>query len=100
MRRIDADALKQDLLKRGFYPAIVKCALEAAPTIEQPTWISVDDRLPTEKVNCIVYYKHAYNDNDGYWAIDVCFYDGVEFKVNLAYKVTHWMPLPEPPKEG
>ena len=23
-------------------------------------WISVDDRLPKEKVNCIVYFKHAY----------------------------------------
>ena len=61
-------------------------------------WISVDDRLPEEKSNCIVYYQHAYCDNDGYWAIEMCFYDGEKFQLNPAYKVTHWMPLPQPPK--
>ena len=61
-------------------------------------WISVKDRLPEEKVNCIVHYKHDYCDNDGYWAIGICFYDGEKFQLNSAYKVTHWMPLPEPPK--
>ena len=61
-------------------------------------WISVDDRLPEEKVDCIVHYKHAYCDNDGYWAIGICFNDGEKFQINPAYKVTHWMPLPQPPK--
>ena len=61
-------------------------------------WISVDDRLPEEKVDCIVHYKHAYCNNDGYWAIGFCFYDGEKFRIDLAYKVTHWMPIPQPPK--
>ena len=61
-------------------------------------WISVNDRLPEEKVNCIVHYKHAYCDNDDYWAIGICFYDGEKFQIGLAYKVTHWMPPPPPPK--
>ena len=61
-------------------------------------WVSVNDRLPEEKVDCIVHYKHAYCDNDGYWAIGMCFYDGEKFQFNSAYKVTHWMPMPEPPK--
>ena len=61
-------------------------------------WISVDDRLPEEKVNCIVYYKHAYCDNDDYWAIGICFYDGEKFQMDLLYKVTHWQYLPQPPK--
>lgn len=61
-------------------------------------WISVDDRLPEEKVNCIVHYKHAYCDNDDYWAIGICFYNGEKFQMDWSYKVTHWMPLPEPPK--
>lgn len=61
-------------------------------------WISVNDRLPEEKVNCIVHYKHTYCDNDDYWAIGTCFYDGEKFQIGLAYKVTHWMPLPQPPK--
>ena len=61
-------------------------------------WISVKDRLPEEKVNCIVHYKHAYCDNDDYWAIGMCFYDGEKFQFDPAYKVTHWMPLLVPPK--
>ena len=61
-------------------------------------WISVKDRLPEEKVNCIVHYKHAYCDNDDYWAIGFCFYDGEKFRIDLLYKVTHWMPMPQPPK--
>ena len=61
-------------------------------------WVPVTERLPKEKVNCIVHYQHAYCDNDGYWAIGVCFYDSEKFQIGLAYKVTHWMPLPEPPK--
>lgn len=61
-------------------------------------WISVEERLPEEKVNCLIHYKHAYCDNDGYWSIGVSFYDGHEFHIGLEYKVTHWMPLPQTPK--
>lgn len=61
-------------------------------------WVSVDDRLPEEKVNCIVHYKHAYCDNDDYCAIGFCFYDGEKFQLDQAYKVTHWMLLPQLPK--
>ncbi len=61
-------------------------------------WISVKDRLPEEKVDCIVHYKHAYCDNDDYWAIGICFYDGEKFRIDLSYKVTHWQYLPQPPK--
>ena len=61
-------------------------------------WISVDDRLPEEKVNCIVHYKHAYCDNDDYWAIGICFYDSEKFQMGLSYKVTHWQYLPQPPE--
>ena len=31
---ISKQALKEDLLKRGFYPVIVKCALEDAPAVD------------------------------------------------------------------
>ena len=31
---IDAEALKKDLLRRGFYPAIVKTAIERAPAAD------------------------------------------------------------------
>ena len=72
------------------------CLLANGVTVQE--WISVEDRLPEEKVNCIVHYKHAYCDYDDYWAIGFCFYDGEKFRIDLSYKVTHWMPLPQPPK--
>ena len=75
---------------------IADTLLDNGITVQE--WISVDERLPEEKVDCIVHYKHAYCNNDGYWAIGFCFYDGEKFRINLAYKVTHWMPIPQPPK--
>lgn len=70
----------------------------AISALEKTKWISVKDRLPEENVNCIVRYQHAYCDNDGYWAIGMCFHDGNKFRFNPAYKVTHWQYLPQPPK--
>ena len=75
---------------------IVDSLIENGVTVQE--WISVKDRMPEEKVNCIVHYKHAYCDNDDYWAIGICFYDGEKFKMDLSYKVTHWQYLPQPPK--
>lgn len=61
-------------------------------------WISVDDRLPEEKANYIVYYKHAFVEDENHIGICICFYDGDEFEMDFLHKVTHWMPLPHPPK--
>lgn len=93
-----------EILRKPIFPhelvdpteAVADYLLDSGVTVQE--WISVDDRLPEEKANCIVYYQHSYCDNDGYWAIGMCFYDGEKFQLNPAYKVTHWMPLPEPPK--
>lgn len=93
-----------EILRKPIFPhelvdpteAVADYLLDSDVTVQE--WISVDDRLPEEKANCIVYYQHSYCDNDGYWEIGMCFYDGEKFQLNPAYKVTHWMPLPEPPK--
>lgn len=85
---------------RGCY----SCIVYDAPTIDPESlrkkgeWISVEDRLPEEKINCIVHYRHAYCENDEYWAIGISFFDGVKFQMDRTYKVTHWMPLPQPTK--
>lgn len=76
--------------------AVADYLLDSGVTVQE--WISVNDRLPEEKENCIVHYKHAYCDNDDYWAIGICFYDGEKFQMDLSYKVTHWQYLPQPPK--
>ena len=93
-----------EILRKPIFPhelvdpteAVADYLLDSGVTVQE--WISVEDRLPEEKVNCIVHYKHDYCNNDGYWAIGFCFYDGEKFRIDLGYKVTHWMPLPNPPK--
>ena len=93
-----------DILRKPIFPhelvdpieAVADYLLDSGVTVQE--WIPVKERLPQEKVDCIVHYKHAYCDNDGYWAIGFCFYDGEKFQFGPAYKITHWMPLPKPPK--
>ena len=56
-------------------------------------WIPVDDRLPDKPMKCLVYTKRG--ECGGY---DISYYNQ-GFYLQYA-NVTHWMPLPEPPKEG
>ena len=70
------------------------------PATLAPRWVSVEERLPNPRTVCLGYYKHSYCDNDGFWIISTVLFDGEKFKVGSDYKVTHWMELPEPPKEG
>ena len=93
-----------EILKKQIFPhelvdpieAVADYLLDNGVTVQE--WISVKEHLPQEKVDCIVHYKHAYCDNDGYWAIGICFYEGEKFQMGLSYKVTHWQYLPQPPK--
>lgn len=127
MRQIDADELKaklSNLEARGgheyylqgmndvlhkFMPIII----DEQPTVEQPRWIPVTERLPevvkTKRVHRNVYresgrvlcaclqadgkrlvkegYMFFFNDNpQPKWAIP-----------GTIHSVTHWQPLPEPP---
>ena len=72
-----------------------------------PKWISVDERLPevSDVVLVIANGKpreHITLHNAlliaSYWGEEGWIADGFESWDKLA--VTHWMPLPEPPKEG
>ena len=90
------DAKRADPETGSFTEYLADHLIANGVTVQE--WISVKDRLPKEKVNCLVHYQHAYCDNDDYWAIGICFYDGEKFQFNPAYKITHWMPLPQPPK--
>lgn len=61
----------------------------------KPRWIPVTERLPEENVPCIVYNKY-YGPMVG-WRVD-----GERFRIpgsRFPDHPTHWMPLPEPPKE-
>lgn len=67
-------------------------------------WISVDERLPTDEQEVLVYYGFDYGDGDlgrMYMSVLTFFaYDPIPHFQHQAIglKVTHWMPLPEAPK--
>lgn len=91
--------------------ASARRAINNAPTVEtEPVkgWISVKDKLPKEDGKYMVWYRGE---------LDICEFDAEsqtfgytyddydEMYSHLVYwddsmdkKVTHWMPLPEPPK--
>lgn len=61
-------------------------------------WISVKDRLPEDDAMYLVYGRNGYGIafavyyGDGEWLI-------CDDLTNITRFVTHWMPLPKPPKE-
>lgn len=106
MRLIDADAIIEwiDENVSEYTPyalvtkAIVISALKSknvAPTVGE--WVSVKDRLPEKNGDYITYdrdgtvWPHFFTASSKVWE------DALGFSTEL---VTHWMPLPEPPKEG
>jgi hypothetical protein len=87
----------------------------AALREQERKWISVEERLPEMQAEFIVTVKLKYDfereytiatdvavyrmdecgDIDGCWETFNDWYEGQQY-----IHVTHWMPLPEPPKEG
>ena len=62
-------------------------------------WISVNDRLPENSDSVLVFGKYICGGSiDMAWCNSVTktFYS--EEESHLLDNVTHWMPLPEPPK--
>lgn len=58
MRLCDVDLIKERLLEKCFFPAIVKHVLETAPTIEaEPVryaeWITPDEHYPDTCSSCL-----------------------------------------------
>lgn len=76
-------------------------ALDAAQGVlaeQPPTWIPVTERLPEESGDYLAFVTQVRDDNGlplVSWIAIKHFYD-----VFLDKSVTHWMPLPEPPKGG
>lgn len=59
-------------------------------------WISVEDRLPVDMGTVLIAHKGGVSFgwyNGAYWE------KGAATKHREIKTVTHWMPLPEPPKE-
>jgi hypothetical protein len=98
MRLIDADALINDVdgdLLDGIAEARAIEKIENAPTIGG--WISVKDRLPESGKRCLVYAAQGIERH-----ISIASF-GRHFHLSgrrAYWRVTHWMPFPEPPEEG
>lgn len=96
-------AEKQDKAMYGredvaFYQAI-KIIREEPPADVQSVdrWISCKDKMPDDGVNVLIY--------EGNCMISLAWYDkdmGYFYTCDSDYSldVTHWQPLPEPPKDG
>jgi len=78
-------------------------AADAIEELSKPRWIPVEERLPETGVDVLVMFPHnmAVASRDmGEWVVNSG--DGWCTDVNLSddeKEPTHWMPLPEPPKE-
>lgn len=122
-RPIDADKFKESLVwhdEQGMIASIedVLDIIDSIPTYTQPNnWISVKDRLPEEPGHYLVItsinYWHGgcldknptyHGTTKGYenTAMSVldCYFDSTgDWNRVCNCHVTHWQPLPEPPKE-
>jgi hypothetical protein len=87
-------------LVRGAYNDGWQAAMESQ-------WISVDDRLPDDQQHCWCVFKSHAKMHCRYLAGEFCWYDFeadrfyiIENATSERCGITHWMPLPQPPKEN
>ncbi len=73
---------------------------------ERTRWVPVEERLPEEGVPVLINYigtdGEVYADGVAVWTECGCFWwEGslADCEEDVAVPITHWMPLPEPPKE-
>ncbi len=119
MRLIDADVLSEKILDvvrcvipeseftEGYTSGLYAVAeqIKEEPTIEQPKWIPVTEGLP-ETIVCSA--GTAYSEAVIVWTSGrkamIAVWNGVDFLCDADYweawgeEITHWMPLPQPPK--
>lgn len=96
MHKQAADAIEK--LEHQVFLADLACKSEAA---KAPRWIPVTERLPENLTSVIVHRKDGGIFTWEYFntsPTDECWIDD-SMNVYSFYDVTHWMPLPQPPKE-
>lgn len=86
----DYDTMAQKMVSRGYR--------------KQSEWISVGDRLPEKNIMVLGYYHHVYESGGSFDMVLVMELnkEGYFVPFNCSpirdKSVTHWMPLPQPPK--
>ena len=72
------------------------CLLANGVTVQE--WISVDDRLPEPWKQVLIYSRHDFCESAVYIGIPGKWRVTWNHEMLDADSVTHWMPLPQPPK--
>ena len=101
------DALKAELRdERHRHDRYVDFELAEAEELrklkEQLRWIPVTERLPDKMQQCVC--RYVFGENEEYPFYQVLWYFVAEQNPHfqnegsMGLRVTHWMPLPEPPK--
>lgn len=103
MRLIDADVMRREWLENGeneyvYNANSVLDSIDSQPTVTP--WIPVTERLPDKKGQYIVAYHPCYWDS--VQTDKTCvgidnFLGKTSWAQRKFQRVTHWMPLPEPP---
>lgn len=107
LRSIDVNGSAYDGIEYQAYKAgaeYVRSLIEDAPTIDPeslwPTahWISVKDRPPEDHVAVFVFDSVCRNIYKAWMSHDLGEWFSEEYLPDFL-NITHWMPLPKPPKE-
>ena len=102
-----ADAIEELATNYDAATDIMKHQTEYIEELSKPRWIPVTERLPDTSHSVLVAGKMKYEWEKEYTRfVDLGWNDGVSFETcndwyegQHEFEVTHWMPLPEPPKE-
>lgn len=82
-------------------PAKYEAVIRALPAARvRPKWIPVGERLPEDYQKVLVFWREHGEPmiDTAFWQLDAKRFDGQHW-VRMEDKVTHWLPLPEPPAE-
>ncbi len=69
--------------------------------VAQQKWIPVTERLPKRNMQCVCRYEFGTHAQDFYQVLDYYATDKqphFQHELGGVLRVTHWMPLPQPPK--
>ena len=101
------ELLARDVVPTDFHERCLQLEIRKRIELEKqmPHWISVEERLPErdEKVHiCFMFANKPHIEVGELWSDGKFYAEGDEYCLPMYLKerkATHWMPLPEPPKE-
>ena len=93
-----------EILRKPIFPhelvdpteAVADYLLDSGVTVQE--WISVNDRLPEPWKQVLIYSRHNFCESALYIGVSGKWRVTWNHEMLDADSVTHWMPLPQPPK--